>query len=302
MKKKFFLILTAAMMTASLLTGCGSSYPGKGIDSFATAESYTADAYYDNGVDYSKYDKFLTADGELVDYSYDFSASGNVEEKATALKIYEDIEDYLSDRDGYLENVNNTFNYFDDSYYSGYYSRRMIDYIAYGNLSFTVQIENENADDIVDMLETFCNDNGFVITTMNQYITNYESYEVVDEYDDDYGYYYPEIREKDLEKNLKYTDIQVNISYGIERGFLSKAGLKISSIFQDIFDQFEELIYVVISMFVVSFIIIFSVNIGIGIIKKSSYKRRKKHPEWYQPKEIVLHSADTDNKEKNTNN
>lgn len=296
MKKRMFYLLTAGLIAVSALTGCGSGsvYKYNAFDGGAyTSNSYEESAYVSRDVDYSKYDTFVTADGRLVDYSYNFSASGDVKEKKTGTNLYEEIEEYVKDNGGYVENVNNSFSYYDKSE-KHYYNSTEIDYEAYGWINFTIQIPNDNADGVIETLENYCNNNGFVITNFNQRITNFESYNIVDEYGDIDSYnYYPEITQSDLDKQLQYTDITVSISYGIKRDFMTKFGMNVASVFDDIFDQFEDVIYAVISILVVSFTILFVAIIGIGMITKSRYKRYKKHPEWYIPKEVVLRNADT---------
>jgi len=296
MKKRMFYLLTAGLIAVSSLTGCGkgSMYNYSALDGGAyTTNSYAESAYVSRDVDYSKYDTFVTADGRLVDYSYSFSASGAVKEKKTGTDLYEEIEAYVESNGGYVENVNNSFSYYDKDEID-YYNSTAINYEAYGWLNFTIQIPNDNADGVIETLENYCNDNGFVITNFSQNITNFESYNIVDEYGDVDSYnYYPEITQSDLDKQLQYTDITVSISYGIKRDFVTMLGMKVASIFDDISYQFEEIIYAVISILVVSFTILFVAIIGIGMITKSRYKRYKKHPEWYIPKEVVLRNADT---------
>ena len=298
MKKRMFYLLTAGLIAVSSLTGCGkgSMYNYSALDGGAYAtNSYAESAYVSRDIDYSKYDTFVTADGRLVDYSYNFSAHGDVTEKSTGTALYDGIEEYVEENGGYVENVSNTFTYYDIN--DSYHSYQSYEYEAYGNMSFTIQIPNDCADGVIKNLEDYCNENGFVITGFNQYITNYESYNIVDEYSEDMGYYYPEITESDLDKQLEYTDISVNVSYGIKRDFLSKSGMKVGDFFEEIFDSFEDVIYGVLSILIIGFTFIFILIIGSGMLRKSMYKRRKKHPEWYQPKEIILHNADEVKKE-----
>lgn len=295
MKKRLFYLLTAGIIAISSLTGCGSGSYYKNDSMMATESAiYAANDYvaYTNNIDYSRYDEFVTADGRLVDVSYNFSANGDVKEKKTGTNLYDEIKDYVQDNGGYVENVSNTFNYY-DSKAETYYNNISKEYEAYGSISFTIQIPNDCAEDVITKLEDYCNDNGLVITTFNQYITNYKAYNIVDEYDEDYYYnYYPEITQSDLDKQLEYTDINVTVNYGIKRDFLTKTGIEIRSFFEDVFDQFEELLYVVLTMIIIGFVIIFMIVVGSRIIRKSIYKRRKKHPEWYQPKELIIHNAD----------
>ena len=192
MKKKLTIGLLCMSIIAGL-TGCGSSesFSGyKGYDSVSQSYSndagfYTDSEGYSGDMDYAG----TSISGDLVDYSYTLGSRGYVKEKETALNFYEDVQAFVDDNGGYIDNVNNTFctNDLDEDYF--YYSSDFIKNSAEGCVSFNVQIEEQYVEDVINMFDEFCKENDFSVTQFNQYADNYKSYDVVDEYDDDDWYH-----------------------------------------------------------------------------------------------------------------
>lgn len=293
MKKK----LLIGLMTMSVilgLTGCGSSSNfGSYVDkSYSPMEmnSVAGEAYYDSDSYYGYNENYdygsTTIKGKQVDYSYDVGARGSVESKSVALDFYEDLSKFVDDNDGYIENVNNTYsdNYIEPGDY--YISDYDILYAASGRLNFTVQIEEEHSADVIALFDKFCEEQNLTITAYNQYITNYDHYEVRDENDDD-NYYHWKMTQKELDEAVKYSDIDVRIDYQIDRPGGAKTALKISKFFKNFWDSASDILtaifWVCVWVYVALFVILLPV---IKIIKKSMYKFYTKHPE-YRVSKIV---------------
>jgi len=286
MKKRILAFAIAALSAVMLLSGCGgASYKSE------EGTSYIDSTYYGGEVESVLADQFLSIEGNLVDYSYDIVAYGNIKDKKIATGILDVVKDFVAENDGYIENLSDTYNKYDNIYNSRYSTS--YDYKAYGTISFTVQVLNEDAADLVALLENYCDSNGLNITRFNQYALNYEGYEIVSEYSDEY-YYNNEITIKDLEKRLSYTDIDVTVNYGTKRSFIAKMWFNISSAVSGFFEEFDGVIYAILAILVIGFTSIFVIICGHGMIKKSIYKKKKKHPEWYEAKHLVIDYANND--------
>jgi len=278
--------MTALMITS--LTGCGNSYDigySKGMmnssDSFTSVAS--EDAYYGYNEDYDY--NGTSIKGQYVDYSYDISARGLVSEKEDVLSFYEDLSDFVDDNGGYIENVNNTYtdNYIepDDSYISN----SDVKYSATGTVRFTVQIEEEHSNEIIELFDKFCEKYDMTITGYNQYIQNYDYYDVREE-DDDYSW---RMTQKQLEKEVEFTDIDVCINYMIARPSGEQSMLKVRRFFTNLWDGVSDMVtaifWICVWVYVALFVVLLPV---IKIIKKSIYKYNKKHPEYASVKSIKI--------------
>ena len=208
MKRTRIIAAGLLLVTTLSLAGCGSSHSA-GITS-KSLNSTTNEASYMLADDYSVDYGSTYIDSSYADYSYSLYANGeSSKSKDEMLKDYEDIQTFVKDKDGYIENVNNSYNIYDKDDHR-YYSSN--DYKISGTLSFTIQIDKDYVDETIQKLDQICKDNNLIVTTYNQRITNYEGKKIVDEYDDDW-YDYDTISKEDLEKRLKYADISVQLNY-----------------------------------------------------------------------------------------
>lgn len=279
-------------MTAISLVGCGGDYYSKGYSNgvSATADYASEDYYYYDGDGYSGYVDYsnTTINGTKVDYSYDLSARGIVDSKSEAIDFYKSLNDFVYDNDGYIENVDNTFhvNDMDDSYY---YSDSDVKYQAGGYIKFTVQIPEEHSEEIITIFDDFCKNADFIVTQNNQYIRNYEKLKTVDDdyYDPDDYRYHP--TKSELDEMLQYTDIDVSITYNIERNSVEAFGLGVRRFFRNLWDDIGDVVgtFFNIALFVFAFLFIIVIPV-IKIFKKSMFKYNKKHPEYNIPKRVTL--------------
>lgn len=304
MKKKLTIGLLCMSIIAGL-TGCGSSesFSGyKGYDSVSQSYSndagfYTDSEGYSDNIDYTG----TNISGDLVDYSYTLGSRGYVKEKETALNFYEDVQAFVDDNGGYIDNVNNTFrtNDFDEDYF--YYSGDFIKNSAEGCVGFNVQIEEQYVEDVINMFDEFCKENDFSVTQFNQYADNYKSYDVIDKYDDDDWYHGDKITQADLDKQLAYTSIDISMNYSIKRSAGETFKLKVESLWHDFLDECGDFVGMLIWMIVFAFVIMFVIILpSVKIFKKSMFKFNKKHPEYNVPKKIVIDNTN-DNTSVETN-
>lgn len=289
--KKIVNILTLGLVLC--LTGCGGSYMRS--ESYAPAadayngydggftDSYTAsEEAYVTGGDYSR----TNIDGDNVDYSYSFRASGEVDKsKEDMLADYEYLQQVTKDNGGFVEDVYNDYEYFDidedTHYYSGYEKK----YKAKGRLSFTIEISNDKIDTITTELEQICKNNHFTVTNYTQQIRNYKIYDIVEE---DAEYRPDTITQHELDKRLAYADISVTLDYLMPRAGIETFGLSVREFFSDICDMFGELIHLLIALVVVLAVIYLAVVFFYKRFKKMVFKHKNKHPELYQPKGVYV--------------
>lgn len=171
-------------------------------------------------------------------------------------------------------------------------------------MSFNVQIKEQYVEDVINMFDDFCKENDFSVTQFNQYATNYKSYNVVDEYDDDGWYRGDKITQDDLDKQLAYTSIDISMSYSIKRSAGESFRLKVGSLLHEFLDECGDiigtLIWIIVFVFAIMFVAILP---AVKIFKKSMFNFNKKHPEYNVPKKIVIDdvnnstSSDTNVKE-----
>ena len=304
MKKKLTIGLLCMSIIAGL-TGCGSSEPFSGYKGYdSVSQSYSNDAgFYTDSEGYSDNMNYTGTNisGDLVDYSYTLGSRGYVKEKETALNFYEDVQAFVDDNGGYIDNVNNTFrtNDLDEDYF--YYSGDFIKNSAEGCVSFNVQIEEQYVEDVINMFDEFCKENDFSVTQFNQYADNYKSYDVVEEYDDDDWYHGDKITQADLDKQLAYTSIDISMNYSIKRSAGETFRLKVGSLWHDFLDECGDFVGMLIWMIVFAFVIMFVIILpSVKIFKKSMFKFNKKHPEYNVPKKVVIDNTN-DNTSDETN-
>ena len=292
MKKRIGMILIAGV----LLAGCGSRN-----NDYASYNMVQANiAYTDNasvGIASKSNESYMDygnayISGDMADYSYCFSAQGAVKKKEDVLNEFDSIQSFVDEHDGYIENLRNDYTGYDIDWSDDYFSPYEIDYIATGCVSFTVQIDNENVPELIEELSNYADRYGLTVTRYDQHITNYEAYEIVD--DDEYYYGYQTITEEELEKWLKYASLDVSISYRIKRNGFTGFLLSAKNFWGDVENIFKQVIALFLIFAAAGYILIFVAVLPMyKIIKKSLYKYRLKHDEYYLPKKVIV----TDEKE-----
>ena len=292
----------APLVLCLVAAGCGSNRSSRGYDSEPLSESYGA--VYENSasvsltkgggvqasesyMDYS--DTYIS--GTMTDYSYNFSANGELKNKTDALNEYEKIQQFVDEHDGYVENVRNNYNGYDIDWTKDYFSSNEMRYKATGNVNFTVQVDNSQIPEIVKELESYTDQDKLTVTRYDQYITNYEAYEIVDENDDRY-YGSQKITQQELDKRLKYASLNISIAYRIPRSGFTRFLLTLLNVVNEVKEAFLRVIAVILMLAVAGYIALFVAVLPMyKIIKKSLFKYRLKHREYYLPKEVVVNSA-----------
>ena len=284
MKKALCLFFTLAI-SASVLAGCGSTNPSpmnKTVMPAAVAEEtfngYYMDDYYTGG-DYSS----TSINGDQADYSYSFSAEGDTDkDKSAMLQDYEAVQNLVNDKGGYIESVNNSYEYYtDDNLRYNEYARK---YKANGYLSFTIQVDNSDVAEVIDYLEQLCKTNRFTVTSYTQRIQNYQSWKVVDDYDENQRGRV--ISKEDLERRLQYADVAVTLSYNIPRNKLAYAGYSIKASFEELWDNIKGVVNVMLALAAGLCILFAEAILFYKGFVRMVWKHREKRPQYYPPKEI----------------
>ncbi len=283
MRKKLGCLALLGVLTVSMLTGCGNSYSSKGLGDAITNSSEASFMLDDYDMDYSS----TYIDSSYADYSYTFYASGeHKKSKNEMLKDYEDIQAFVKDRDGYIEDVNNSYNVYDKDrrYYSDLYKTS-------GRLSFTIQVNKAYVDEVIDKLDEICKQNNLEVTTYTQRITNYEGKKIVD-YDPDY-YDYDTISRTELEQRLKYADINVQLNYYTDFNAFEKFFIGVGDALRSFWDAFGESVQIILVLLFIAWVFFFNVCLFYKVFRKMMYKHRKKHPELYEPRQFVIVDSST---------
>lgn len=279
MRKKLGCLTLLGVLTLSMLTGCGSSSSStKGLGDSIVATNSEAIILDDYSMDYSS----TYIDSSYADYSYTFYASGeHKKSKDEMLKDFEDVQALVKDRDGYIENVNNSYNVYDKDrrYYSDSHKTS-------GRLSFTIQVGTEYVDEVINKLDEICKKNNLEVTTYTQKITNFEGKKIVD-HDTDY-YDYNTISKTELEQRLKYADISVQLSYYTDFNVFEKFFMGVGNALKEFWESFGELIQIILVLLIIAWVFFFNVCLFYKVFRKMIYKHSKKHPELYEPKAVVL--------------
>lgn len=277
-----FKIFGLIIATSIILSGCSSL--GIGANNYYDAApamnvSESSSKAVVTGGDYSS----TYINGDSVDYSYCFNASGKSNKsKSEMLKDYEYMQSFVEEKNGLMENVYNDYRYFDIN--SDYISSDAKKYISNGFLSYTIQIENEYVPEILEELEKICKNNNFTVTQYTQQIQNYELYTIVNDYDDEN--YYDTITQEELDKRLKYASIDVRFDYKMPRSGIETFILNVKDIWHSFLDAFGELISFVIYILIIITVLFEAIKFFYKRFKKMQYKYRIKHPEFYPPKDI----------------
>lgn len=279
MRKKLGCLALLGVLTLSMLAGCGSSSSStKGLGDSIVATNSEAIILDDYSMDYSS----TYIDSSYADYSYTFYASGeHKKSKDEMLKDFEDVQALVKDRDGYIENVNNSYNVYDKDrrYYSDSHKTS-------GRLSFTIQVGTEYVDEVINKLDEICKKNNLEVTTYTQKITNFEGKTIVD-HDPDY-YDRNTISKTELEQRLKYADISVQLSYYTDFNVFEKFFMGVGNALKEFWESFGELIQIILVLLVIAWVFFFNVCLFYKVFRKTIYKHKKKHPELYEPKAVVL--------------
>lgn len=279
MRKKLGCLALLGVLTVSMLTGCGGSSSSKELgDGIIATNSEASFILDDYSMDYSS----TYIDSSYADYSYTFYASGeHKKSKNEMLKDYEDIQAFVKDRDGYIENVNNSYNVYDKDrrYYSDSHKTS-------GRLSFTIQVDKDHVDEVINKLDEICKKNNLEVTTYTQRITNFEGKKIVD-YDPDY-YDYNTISKTELEQRLKYADISVQLSYYTDFNVFEKFFIGVGNALKEFWDSFGEIIQIILVLLFIAWVFFFNVCLFYKVFRKMIYKHKKKHPELYEPRPFVI--------------
>lgn len=286
------IVLLASVLAVAQLTACGQSSSsrtstGEGAAMMTNSEvagwSDAASAYSWDGDGYSS----ANIQSDYADYSYRFYTNGELNKNKTKediMNYYDELQTLVQNNGGYISNVNNSYseNVIDPK--ENNYSDAEIAYKSYGTLSFTIQIDNEYIDEIVESLDNFSKEFGLQVTDFTQTITNYEVYSISDETKD----YYEEITQEELDKRLKYADLKVNIGYYRARSSISAFGLRTKYIVDIVLRIFMTIVSIAILIGIFATILSFWFNALKAQQLKEEYNRRVKHPEYYPANKIEL--------------
>lgn len=294
MKKRFIYTL-GVLCTCLCLTACGESYHSSNNGSGIAIN--TSDAYYDTGGSYGSYE----SNDSYADYSYSFGASGECDGRETFPAFVQTIEDYVTEKDGYLDNVNNNYyNY--TNLQKRYYSDAEKRYKYEGYISFQANLANEDVAEFIQMLEDFCKTNKLTVSNYTQSVVTYRQWTVVDEYPEDYddNYWKYEdnniITESDLESRLKYSTVSVSISYYQPRAKIAGFFMGLKESLDDIWSSFGYFIQMAFVIIIIGLAIISVVVLGFRMVIRTRYgfihRLKKAHPEYFENKKIeIIHTS-----------
>lgn len=292
MKRKTNCIVCLILLCVSILTGCGTTdlgYKYNGVGSFesSTMNSVVDGMYYEPSEDYMDYGS-TGIYGDLADYSYKFEANGEVKEKDEVLSVYEEVQEFVLGKDGYISEVRNNYNGYPIDFVDSYYSDNEKRYVGQGTIYFDVQVDKSCIEDVVKMLDDFVNEKNLEVTRYTQYIKNYVGYDIVEEKEDTW-YGYEEITKEELDKRLKYATLDVRISYYIPRNGFVRLLLHVKSFVSSVIEFLGSIVTsafgVVLFLWAIFFVGIVPIY---KMFRRMMYKHRKKKPEYYEAKEIVI--------------
>jgi len=277
------LFTSLCLMSCRNKTSAIDSYSDSGSAFTSNSVSGLYEPSFNTGGDYSN----TNISGDKTDYSYNFYAGGKTNKnKEEMLSDFERIRDFIEEKGGYISNVNNDYSYYDIEN-DGFY-RNSIDYQATGSIYFNAEVNNEDIPDVINLLETICKENHFTVDNYKQQITNYEAYDISNENDD----YSKVITEKELNKRLRFAELNVSISYKIPRTWIVKIYLTVKDIIVSFFNSFGDVIKAFLAIAVGLFILFLQFIFFYKKFKKMTYKFRLKHPEYYSEiKHVIVHSC-----------
>lgn len=293
MKKRFIYTL-GVLCTCLCLTACGS-----GGDSYQSSSNgnginiNTSDAYYDTGGSYGSYN----SNDSYADYNYSFGASGKCDGRETFPEFLQTVEDYVTEKGGYLDSVHNDYyNY--TNLQKKYYSDSEKRYKYEGYISFQANLANEDVAEFIQMLEDFCKTNKLTVSNYTQSVTTFRQWTVVDEYPEDYDdnpWEYKNaniITESDLEARLKYSTVSVSLSYYQPRAKIAGAFMGLREALDVLWNDFGYTFEVVCRIAIIGFTIMFVISLGfrmfIRIRYGLTYHIKKIHPEYFENKKIEI--------------
>lgn len=296
MKKIIKIILVASMIC--LLTACssdgdysyGDSY-SQGMVSNSVSKGISFDGIsYKSSADYS--DTYIN--GSLADYSYNFKASGVIKDKETALNEYENIQQLVESKGGYIKDVRNTYYGYDITPDDFDYSSKEIRNKATGCVSFTVEVDNSNIDEVINELDKFIKDHKMTLSVYSQVITNYVDYNVVEDRSELYDR--ETITREELDKRLKYAELYVSLSYRIKRPVAQAVYMGTVTFVSNVLRAFGQLLVILISVAIVWFSVLFLIIIpSYKLFVKSVFKFKTKHSMYFLPKEVINSDSEMQN-------
>lgn len=291
--KAVMVCFLSALFIAMSFVACGSSGSEKGgynNGSYMTSDSINSFGGSSYSSDYYDYSSGTYISGSYADYSYNFSAEGKTKKtQQHMLDYYEELQELVIESGGYMDTVNNNYNRYEIDPTSTYYTRMEKTYIATGRLRFNIQIPNESVETVLNSLKDFCDAEGFTITGYSQYIKNYENYEVVDDdYDIEWYERDEKITESELAYRLKYASFSVDIYYYTLRGGFEKFWLGLKESWHEFWDGVGSIIVGCLGVGVGLLVFFFEGIIFYRVSKRVAYNNRKRHPQYYPPKEIQI--------------
>ena len=296
MKKRFIYTL-GVLCTCLCLTACGSSNSYQSSNNGSGIAINTSDAYYDTGGSYGSY----SSNDSYADYSYSFGASGKCDGRETFPEFLQTVEDYVTEKDGYLDSVrNNYYNY--TNLQKRYYLDSEKRYKYEGYISFQANLAEEDVAEFIQMLEDFCKTNKLTVSTYTQSVMTYRQWDVIDEYPEDYydnRWKYENsniITESDLESRLKYSTVSVSLSYYQPRAKIAGFFMGLQESLDEIWNSFGEIFQIAFVIIIIGLAIIFVVVLGFRMIIRTRYgfihRLKKAHPEYFENKKIeIIHTS-----------
>ena len=262
------------MVSTLLLTGCGSTHSmNKSFDTAMVSNS--AQEFYTGG-DYSS----TNIDSDKADYSYTFRASGETKRsKSEILSDYETLQKSIQEKDGYVSNCNNSYNYYNDSSDTRYGDG--IENVSYGCVQFSAEVPNDQVPSLLEELEALCKDYKFTVNTYRQNIVNYEKYEIVDHESDD-DYWHERITEDELNRRLQYATVDVSLNYYTKRPAITTLCYRVRNAFLDVYEGMQDYIQILIIVLIFGVVTSLVVNWRYRRFKRMQYKFRQKHPEYFE--------------------
>ncbi len=286
-------IIVLSITTAIILTGCGSALGNNRSgavmsNGLAMDKSAIEGAYFSSDMDYGN----ANISGDKSDYSYVFSAAGDTcRTKEDMLRDYSSIQEMVEEKGGYIENLYSNYNTYNTEDIS--YNEDAVKYYAKGTLQFTVEIKNDEVEDVVARLEKICNMSGLTVTGYTQRIQNYKEWKVTDKEAEDDTCRYETISKDELDRRLAYADISVNMSYNIPRPAYEVMKYEVAAWFISLWDNISGIIKAFVGIAIGLFILFAQSIVCYKIFVRMIAKHKKKKPEYYPPKEVIIKNANS---------
>lgn len=288
MKRRGILVLVIVFI-AICVTGCGKLVNDAQAN-FQTV-SDNADYLKSDGVHVSSNMDYSNTyiDGDLADYSYDFTADGDLDSKEVALDEYEKLQSMAIERGGKVSSVSNYYWANDDDTDGDFCDWDDIRHKANGSIKFTVEVSNEYIQEFIDELEKFTDEHGLTVKNYRQVITNYKDVKVADSGKDNDYYGYHVYTQEELDNMLKYADLDVYITYDVPSSF----GRSFKFVMSNLWWLVKYFVLSWLIMIVVGCAIVYSIAALIilpayKIVHRGIVEDREKHPELYKPRRVIV--------------